>query len=85
MVCVCVCVCVCVLGVGGVSTKLCCERRVHDVKTLPIIFTEGPTFITLELKHVKTRNSFQNCTASIALTLLRRCCQIVELIRLLKE
>jgi len=72
-------------GGGGICTKLFCERRVHDVKTLPIISTEGSTFITLKLKHVKTRNSFQNCTAAIALALLRRYCPILELITVMKE
>jgi hypothetical protein len=78
-----VCLCVCVLG--GLCTKVCCERRVHDVKTLPIIFIERPTFVTLKLKHVTTRNGFQNCTTAIALTLLIRYCLILELIRVMKE
>jgi hypothetical protein len=83
---VCVCVCVCAFwGERDVCTKVCCEKCVHDVKTLPIIFIEVPTFITLKLKHVTTRNSFQNCSTAIALMLLIRYCLISELMRAMKE
>jgi hypothetical protein len=58
---------------------------VHDVKTLPIISIEGPAFITLKLKHVTTRNSFQNYSTAIALTLLIPYCLILEVMSVMKE